>query len=81
MTAAKLARLAYSPNIKLVEALDVNSLALDTIHEEFINIVHDSQLQIHSFQEGRPMSTIPGHVEKVRSVQELNYGTSMLTIL
>ncbi|CAH0005086.1 unnamed protein product [Clonostachys byssicola] len=65
VTAAKVARLAYSPNIKLVEALDVNSLALDTIHEEFINIVHDSQLQIHSFQEGRPMSTIPGHVEKI----------------
>ncbi|CAH0059081.1 unnamed protein product [Clonostachys solani] len=65
VTAAKLARLAFSPNITLVESLDVDSLALDTIHEEFINIVHDFQLQIHSFQEGRPMSTIPGHIEKI----------------
>ncbi|KAK7215348.1 hypothetical protein V2G26_003351 [Clonostachys chloroleuca] len=65
VTAAKLARLAFSPNIKLVESLDVNSLELDTINEEFVNIVHDFQLQIHSFQEGRPMSTIPGHVEKI----------------
>lgn len=81
MTAAKLARLAFSPNIKLVESLDVNSLELDTINEEFVNIVHDFQLQIHSFQEGRPMSTIPGHVEKVRHIQELDSGINMLTSL
>ncbi|CAG9954248.1 unnamed protein product [Clonostachys rosea f. rosea IK726] len=65
VTAAKLAHLAFSPNIGLVESLDVNSLALDTIHEEFINIVHDFRLHIHSFQEGRPMATIPGHIEKI----------------
>ncbi|VUC24625.1 unnamed protein product [Clonostachys rosea] len=64
--AAKLARLTFSdPNMKLVESLDVDSMALDTIHEEFINILYDLQIQIHSFQEGCGVATIPGRVEKI----------------
>ncbi|KAL6355476.1 hypothetical protein LRP88_11068 [Fusarium phalaenopsidis] len=51
--------------MKIVQTLEVYSEVLDNIHEEFVNIVHESDLKIHSFQEGRGLSGVKGFSGKV----------------
>lgn len=66
MIASNLASCALqTPNKKIVQTLEVNSEVLDNIHEEFVNIVHESGLKIHSFQEGRGLSGVKGFSGKV----------------
>ena len=50
---------------KIVETLEVDSEVLDNIHEQFLELVFDHNIRIHSFQEGRGMSGIRGLDEKV----------------
>ncbi|KAJ4183425.1 hypothetical protein NW767_013592 [Fusarium falciforme] len=52
-------------NKKVVQTLEVNSEVLDNIHEEFVKIVLESGLKIHSFQEGRGLSGVKGFSGKV----------------
>ena len=65
--ASNLARLALQdPHKKIVEALEVDSEVLDNIHEQFVKIVYQNSIQIHSFQEARGISGIKGLHGKVR---------------
>ncbi|KAL8741826.1 MAG: hypothetical protein Q9190_005609 [Brigantiaea leucoxantha] len=50
---------------KIVETLKVDSEVLDNIHEQFVNIIFEHGIRIHSFQEGRGMSGIKGLHKKV----------------
>ncbi|KAI8651259.1 NB-ARC domain-containing protein [Fusarium keratoplasticum] len=52
-------------NKKIVQTLEVNSEVLDNIHEEFVKIVLETGLKIHSFQEGRGLSGVKGFSGKV----------------
>ncbi|KAI9706228.1 MAG: hypothetical protein M1812_008242, partial [Candelaria pacifica] len=64
--ASNLARLMlHDPHKKIVEALEVDSEVLDNIHEQFVKIVYDDRIQIHSFQEARGISGMKGLHEKV----------------
>ncbi|KAI8711509.1 NB-ARC domain-containing protein [Fusarium sp. LHS14.1] len=66
MIASNLASCALQDtNKKIVQTLKVNSEVLDNIHEEFVKIVLESGLKIHSFQEGRGLSGVKGFSGKV----------------
>ncbi|UPL00108.1 hypothetical protein LCI18_011042 [Fusarium solani-melongenae] len=52
-------------NKKIVQTLEVNSEVLDNIHEEFVKIMLETGLKIHSFQEGRGLSGVKGFSGKV----------------
>jgi hypothetical protein len=64
--ASNLARLIQQDsNKKIVETLKVNSEVLDNIHDDFKNIVHESGIKIHSFQEGQGILGMKGLHNKV----------------
>ena len=66
MIASNLASCALqNTNKKIVQTLEVNSEVLDNIHEEFVKIVLETGLKIHSFQEGRGLSGVKGFSGKV----------------
>lgn len=66
MIASNLARLVMrDSHKKIVETLEVNSEVLDNIHEEFKNMVHDSNIKVHSFYEARGISGMKGLNERV----------------
>lgn len=68
--ASNLARLALQDtHKKIIETLKVDNEVLDSIHEQFVNIVLDHGIKIHSFQEARGMSGIKGLHGKVRPYQ------------
>jgi len=52
---------------KILADLEVDSQILDLIHDDFIKLLHRHALQIHSFQEGRPLTGIKGLSGKVRT--------------
>lgn len=61
------ARLALQDsNKRSLQALEVNSKVLDSIHKQFVNIICQSGIQIYSFQEARGISGIKGLHGKVR---------------
>lgn len=49
-----------SPNDRILSGLEVDSEILDLIQEDFLRVLHDSKIRIHSFQEGRGLSGILG---------------------
>ena len=53
-------------NKKILETLEVDSEVLDNIHEQFIDMVFEHGIRIHSFQEGRGISGMKGLDGKVR---------------
>ena len=66
--ASNLAQLVFQDsNKKLLKTLEVNSEVLENIHEEFIKIVYNGRIKIHSFQESRPITGIKGLNGKVSS--------------
>lgn len=66
MIASNLASCALQDtNKRIVQTLEVNGEVLDNIHEEFVKIVLESYLKIHSFQEGRGLSGVKGFSGKV----------------
>ncbi|KAH6893443.1 ankyrin repeat-containing domain protein [Thelonectria olida] len=52
-------------NAKLVSDLQVNAKVLGPIQEDFLKLLHQSGIRVHSFQEGRPSSGIKGFNDKV----------------
>lgn len=72
MIASNLASCALQDtNKRIVQTLEVNSEVLDNIHEEFVKIVIESGLKIHSFQEGRGLSGVKGFSGKVSLTNEI----------
>ncbi|KAL2672302.1 hypothetical protein Neosp_013005 [[Neocosmospora] mangrovei] len=66
MIASNLASCALQDtNKRIIQTLEVNSEVLDNIHEEFVKIVLETGLKIHSFQEGRGLSGVKGFSGKV----------------
>ncbi|KAL9025121.1 MAG: hypothetical protein Q9196_006007 [Gyalolechia fulgens] len=66
--ASNLARVALQDSHKkIIETLEVDSEVLENIHDEFVQVVSEYDIRIHSFQEGRAMSGIKGLDEKVVS--------------
>ncbi|KAI9162705.1 putative Kinesin light chain [Paramyrothecium foliicola] len=66
MVATNIARLALLDSNKgLVAGLLVNNEVLDNIQEQFINLLHDSDIKVHSFQEGRGVSGVSGFNGKI----------------
>ncbi|KAL8942228.1 MAG: hypothetical protein Q9211_001495, partial [Gyalolechia sp. 1 TL-2023] len=64
--ASNLARVALQDSHKkMIETLEVDSEVLDNIHEQFVQVVSEHDIRIHSFQEGRAMSGIKGLHDKV----------------
>ena len=64
---SNLVRLALQDSHKkIVETLKVDSEVLDNIHEQFVDVVFEHGIHIHSFQEGRGISGMIGLHEKVR---------------
>lgn len=60
-TASNLARLVFQDSREgLIQNLDMNNEGLDTIQDEFLDIVRDSGIRIHSFQEARETSNAEG---------------------
>ena len=53
-------------NKKILKTLEVDSEVLDNIHEQFIDMVSEHGIRIHSFQEGRGISGMKGLDGKVR---------------
>ena len=65
--ASNLARLVLQDSQKkIVETLEVDSEVLDNIHEQFVDMILNYGIRIHSFQEGRGISGIKGLNGKVR---------------
>jgi hypothetical protein len=54
-------------NKRVLETLEVNSEVLNNIHEEFIRIIIERNIRIHSFQEARGLSGMKGLHGKVYS--------------
>ncbi|KAL8699698.1 MAG: hypothetical protein Q9201_005860 [Fulgogasparrea decipioides] len=66
--ASNLARVALQDSHKkIVETLEVDSELLDNIHEQFVNLIFEHGIRIHSFQEMRGISGMRGLHEKVVS--------------
>ncbi|KAI9715644.1 MAG: hypothetical protein M1812_005796 [Candelaria pacifica] len=64
--ASNFARLMLQdPHKKIVNALEVDNEVLDNIHGQFVKIVYNERIQIHSFQEARGISGMKGLHEKV----------------
>ncbi|KAI0407382.1 hypothetical protein F4802DRAFT_605555 [Xylaria palmicola] len=64
--ATNLVNLAFvDVNSTLLSDLQVDSQVLDLIQDDFLNIVHQMPLRIHSFQEGRPLTGVRGLHDKV----------------
>ncbi|KAI1455276.1 hypothetical protein F4805DRAFT_468791 [Annulohypoxylon moriforme] len=64
--ASNLAGLALQDtNKRIVKTLEVNSEVLDNIQEEFLRVVPDADIRIHSFQEARGISGVKGLHGKV----------------
>lgn len=53
-------------NKKLLQGLKVDSEILDRIHDEFITIVGNCRIKMHSFQEARGITGMKGVSSKVR---------------
>ena len=59
--ATNLANIAFvDTNKEILKGLEVNSEVLENIHEEFKEIVHDGDIKIHSFFEGRALTGVRG---------------------
>jgi pimeloyl-ACP methyl ester carboxylesterase len=59
--ATNLARLAlHDTNSRLVQTLEVNNEVLDNINEQFVNLVDQHRISIHSFHEARGISGVKG---------------------
>tara|TARA_R110002003_G_scaffold1634_3_gene23311 strand:+ start:198 stop:476 length:279 start_codon:yes stop_codon:yes gene_type:complete len=66
--ASNLARLVlHDSNKRILKTLEVNSEVLENIQEEFIKIVYNGEIKIHSFQEARAITGIKGLNGKVSS--------------
>jgi trimethylamine:corrinoid methyltransferase-like protein len=64
--ASNLAQVALQDsNKKIVKTLEVDNEVLENIHEEFMKIVPEFKIKIHSFQERREISRIKGLNNKV----------------
>ena len=64
--ASNLARLVlHDSNKTILKTLEVNSEVLENIQEEFIKIVCNGDIKIHSFQEARAITGIKGLNGKV----------------
>ena len=50
---------------KIIETLEVDSETLDNIHEQFILVISQCNIRIHSFQEGQGISGVKGLHGKV----------------
>lgn len=48
-----------------METLEVDSEVLDNIHEQFLLAVSQSNIRVHSFQEGKGISGVKGLSGKV----------------
>ncbi|KAH6653249.1 hypothetical protein BKA67DRAFT_312556 [Truncatella angustata] len=63
---SKLARLAFQDsNRRLIETLKVNGEVFDNIQDEFLRIVLEGGIRVHSFQEARGISGVKGLSGKV----------------
>ena len=64
-----LTRLAYAAfqdtNRHIVSSLEVDGEILDRIHSEFMKMMHTEDFSVHSFQEGRGVSSLKGFSGKV----------------
>ncbi|KAJ6192019.1 hypothetical protein J3E72DRAFT_176595, partial [Bipolaris maydis] len=68
--ASNLARLVlHDSNKMILKTLEVNSEVLENIQEEFIKIVHNGDIKIHSFQEARAI-TVENFSSKLGLLQE-----------
>jgi hypothetical protein len=64
---ANLAKLTLqNPNTRIIETLDVNGEVLDNLADEFLHIVIDNDMKLHSFQEARGITGVKGLSGKVR---------------
>lgn len=51
---------------RLLTDLEVDSQILDLVHEDFLKLLHEHRIRVHSFQEGRAMTGIKGFNDKVK---------------
>lgn len=66
--ASNLAKLAFQDTDKrIIETLAIDNEILDNIHDGFLELLHRSNIKIHSFQEGRAMTGVTGLRSKVSS--------------
>ena len=64
--ALNLARLALQDSHKkILETLEVDSQVLDNIHEQFMLVISQCNIRVHSFQEGQGISGVKGLHGKV----------------
>ncbi|KAI0537281.1 hypothetical protein GGR58DRAFT_527494 [Xylaria digitata] len=64
--ASNLAKLAFQDsNKRIIQTLEPNSEVLDNIHDEFLKVVHEASIKVHSFQEARAISGVKGLDGKV----------------
>jgi len=52
-------------NKHIVSSLEVDGEILDRIHTEFVKMLHTEDFSVHSFQEGRGVSSLKGFSGKV----------------
>ncbi|KAL9004632.1 MAG: hypothetical protein Q9188_002558 [Gyalolechia gomerana] len=77
--ASHLARVALpDSHKKILETMEVDGEVLDNIHEQFVPVVFEHDIHIHSFQEGRGMPGIKGLDGKV-GCPSLKHAISDLT--
>jgi hypothetical protein len=50
---------------RLLSNLEVDDQVLDMIHSDFLRLLHGDKILIHSFQEGRGLSSVKGFSGKV----------------
>jgi hypothetical protein len=55
-------------NKRVLETLEVNNEVLDNIHEEFIRVITERNIRIHSFQEAHGLFGMKGLHGKVYSL-------------
>ena len=59
------AAVGFDTNDKLLRSLQVDSSELDLLREEFSKMLRSDAFKIHSFQEGKHLTNVPGLHGKV----------------
>ena len=55
----------HSSNKAVIQALEVRGEVLDNIHTNFVGIVKEHKIRIHSFQEGQKLKSIDEKVSYI----------------
>lgn len=54
-------------NTRLLRDLQVDSQILDLIQDEFLKLLYERSIKVHTFQEGRGLSGVQGFTGKVNN--------------